>query len=75
MDSEDNWEAFKNYIKGVTLDISSLPREINRIVYSLLGDLKPLEKLKENYLHKRTEMIKQRGYDYLIDYLKQDKKI
>jgi glycosyltransferase involved in cell wall biosynthesis len=75
LDSEDNWEAFKNYMKGVTLDISSLPREINRIAYSLLSNLKPLEKLKENYLHKRTEMIKQRGYDYLIDYLKQDKKI
>jgi len=75
LDSEDNWAAFKNYIKGVTLDISSLPREINRIAYSLLSDLKPLEKLKENYLHKRTAMIKQRGYDYLIDYLKQDKKI
>jgi len=75
LDSENNWEAFKNYMKGVTLDIRSLPREINRIAYSLLGDLKPLEKLKENYLHKRTEIVKQRGYDYLIDYLKFDKEI
>jgi len=75
LDSGDNWAAFKNYLKGITLDISSLPREINRIAYSLLSDLKLFEKLKDNYLHKRTEMIKQRGYDYLIDYLKQDKNI
>jgi glycosyltransferase involved in cell wall biosynthesis len=75
LDSEDNWAAFKNYMKGVTLDMSSLPREINRIVYSLLNSLVPLEKLKENFLHKRTEIIKQRGYDYLIDYLKKDKEV
>jgi len=75
LDSGDNWTAFKNYMKGITLDISSLPREINRIAYSLLSDLKLFEKLKDNYLIKRTEMIKQRGYDYLIDYLKQDKNI
>ena len=75
LDSEDNWEAFKNYMKGVTLDIRSLPRGINRIAYSLLNGLIPLEKLKENYLHKRTEIIRQREYDYLIDYLKQDKDI
>jgi len=64
-----------NYMKGITLDISSLPREINRIAYSLLNGLIPLEKLKENYIHKRTKMIKQRNYDYLINYIKKDKEV
>ena len=72
LEGKNNWSAFKNYLKGVTLDISSLPRDINRIAYSLLDGLLPLEKLKENYLRKRTEIIKQKNYDYLIDYLKKD---
>jgi len=75
LDNEKNWAAFKNYLKGVTLDISYLPREINRIAYSLLNSLIPLENLKENYLHKRTEIIKQKDFGYLIDYLKKDKEV
>jgi glycosyltransferase involved in cell wall biosynthesis len=75
LDGKENRAAFKSYIKGVTLDIGSLPREINRIAYSFLSGLLPLEKIKENYLHKRTKIIKQRNYDYLIDYLKKDKEV
>ncbi len=70
LEGKKNWPAFKDYMKGVSLDIGSLPREINRIAYSLLNGLIPLEKLKENYIHKRTEMIKLENYDYLIGYLK-----
>ncbi len=73
LDNEDNWAAFKNYMKGVTLDLSSLPREMDRIAYSFLNGLIPLEKLKEDYLQKRTEKIKQKDYDYLIYYLKKEK--
>jgi len=75
LEGKKNWLAFKDYMKGVSLDIGSLPREINRIAYSLLNGLIPLEKLKENYIHKRTEMIKLENYDYLIDYLKKDKEV
>ena len=75
LEGKENWAAFMNYMKGITLDISSLPREINRIAYSLLNCLIPLEKLKENYIHKRTEMIKQRNYDNLINYIKKDKEV
>jgi len=75
LEGNQNWLAFRNYLKSVTLDISILPREINRIAYSLLNGLLPLEKLKENYINKRTEIIKQRDYDHLINYLKKVKKI
>ncbi len=75
LDSKKDWAAFKSYMKGITLDISILHREINRIVYSLLNGFLPLEKLKENYLHKRTEIIKQRGLDYLIEFLAKDKEV
>jgi len=75
LEGKRNWPAFINYMKSVTLDISSLPREINRIAYSLMNSFIPLEKLKENYIHKRTEIIKQRNYDCLIDYLKKSKEV
>jgi len=73
LEGKENWAAFKNYMKSVTLDLSSLPREMDRIAYSFLNGLIPLEKLKENYLQKRTEKIKQKDYDYLIYYLKKEK--
>ncbi|MCD6576507.1 MAG: glycosyltransferase [Anaerolineaceae bacterium] len=75
LDSEKSWKAFKNYIISITLDVRSLPREINRIAYSLLNSLIPLEKLKENYLQKRAEIIKKGNYEYLIDYLQEDKEV
>lgn len=75
LDSKKDWAAFKSYMKGITLDISILHREINRIVYSLLNCFLPLEKLKENYLHKRTEIIKQKDFDYLIEFLTKDKEV
>ena len=70
LEGNKNWLAFKNYFKSISLDIRILPKEYNRIAYSLFNGLIPLEKLKENYIHKRTEIIKQRDYDYLINYLK-----
>ena len=75
LDSKKDWAAFKSYMKVITLDISILHREINRIVYSLLNGFLPLEKLKENYLHKKTEIIKERGLDYLIEFLTKDKEV
>jgi len=72
LEGNKNWLAFKNYLKSISLDISNLPKEFNRIAYSFLNGLLPLEKLKENYIHKRTEIIKQRDYDYLINYLEKE---
>lgn len=75
LEGNKNWLAFKNYLKSISLDISNLPKELNRIAYSLLNGFIPLEKLKENYLLKRTETIKQKDYDSLIRYLKIDKEV
>jgi len=70
-----NWLAFKNYLKSISLDVSNLPKEFNRIAYSLFNGLIPLKKLKENYLHRRTETIKRKDYGSLIRYLKKEQEV
>ena len=74
LDGGENWNAFKSYLNGTALDISSLPQNFNRIIYAFLNGLIPLNKMKTRFIQKRSEMIKQRNYDKLFDYLSITKK-
>ncbi|MDO9546566.1 MAG: glycosyltransferase family 2 protein [Pelolinea sp.] len=70
LDSNNNWAAFKNYLKSINLNPSILFQEKNRIAYSLINSFLPVENLKEKYLENKSRRILRQDLNYLIDYLK-----
>lgn len=72
LEGDQNWPAFMNYMKSVSLNPSHLSKAFKRIVFSLFNGIIPLSWIKEKYIQNRTNQIKQKDYDLLLKYLEID---
>jgi len=73
LDGGKNWAALTHYFKGAVFDINILLRNFNRVGYSFVNGIVPIDGLKKRFLRKRAEKIEKENFDSFIEYLKEYK--
>ncbi len=72
LDSGENWEAFKSYLKAAFGDTRILFAEYKRIAFSFINSLVPVETLRSSFLKQRTSLVKTKNYGELLAYIKEN---
>jgi len=71
LDGGKNWAALTHYFQGAVRDPNILLRNFNRVGYSFVNGVIPINGLKKSFLQKRTKKIEEQNYTSFLEYLKE----
>jgi len=69
LDSGQNWNALKSYLKAAVRDRRIFLSEYKRMGFALINSIIPARELRSSYLKKRTSKIQSLNYDRLLAYI------
>jgi len=70
LDSGENWNAFKSYLKAVVRDSRVLRTDYQRMGFALVNSIVPVSRLKTFFLERRTNAIRSKNYGQLLEFIK-----
>lgn len=70
LDSGENWNAFKSYLKAALKDSRVFCADFQRMGFALVNSIIPVSSLRESFIEKRTEAVRSKNFCELLEFIK-----